>query len=78
MVNRFETYFVAYHAYFTAELHLGHFENLVFVIMSTMENISLIARTSCILQFFWALCTHHISVDFKMMKVRKKAKIKNR
>ena len=51
MVNRFETYFVAYYAYFTAKLHqflktLGHFENLVFVIMSTRENIRLIARSS--------------------------------
>ena len=51
MVNRFETFFAAYYAYFTAELHqlkktLGQFENLVFVIMSTRENIRLIARTS--------------------------------
>ena len=54
MVNRFETYFVAYYAYFTAKLvettpilkTLGQFENLVFVIMSTRENIRLIARTS--------------------------------
>ena len=53
MMDRFETYFVAYYAYFTAELHhlkktttLGQFENLVFVIMSTRENIRLIARTS--------------------------------
>ena len=41
MVTRFETYFVAYYAIFTTEL-----ENLVFVIMSTRENIHLIARTS--------------------------------
>ena len=37
-------------SYFTAKLHqfltLGQFENLVFVIMSTRENIRLIARTS--------------------------------
>ena len=46
MVNRFETYFVAYFAYFTAELHQGQFENLVFVIKSTRENIRLIARSS--------------------------------
>ena len=52
MVNRFETYFVAYYAYFTAQLYqfkkttLGQFENLVFVIMSTRENRRLIARTS--------------------------------
>ena len=50
-MNRFETYFVAYCAYFPAELQpilktLGQFENLVFVIMSTGENIRLIARTS--------------------------------
>ena len=53
MVNHFEAYFVAYCAYFTAEIHqfkkkhtLGQIENLVFVIMSTRENIRLIARTS--------------------------------
>ena len=51
MVNRFETYFVAYYAYFTAKLHqfkktLGQFEKLVFVIMPTRENIRLIARSS--------------------------------
>ena len=51
MVNRFETYFVAYYAYFTAKLHKhlkhkGDFENLVFVIMSTRDYIRLIARTS--------------------------------
>ena len=52
IVNHFETYFVAYYAYFTVERHqfkkktLGQFENLVFVIMSTRENIRLIARTS--------------------------------
>ena len=54
MVNRFETYFVVYYAYFTAELHqfnktLGQFENLVFVIMSTRENIRLIARSSLLI-----------------------------
>ena len=51
MVKRFETYFVDYYAYLTAKLHQffktnGHFENLVFVIMSTRENIRLTARTS--------------------------------
>ena len=49
MVICFETNFVAYYAYFTAKLHKfleGQFENLVFVIMSTRENICLIARTS--------------------------------
>ena len=48
-VNHFETYFVAYYAHFTSEPHhfktIGQFENLVFVIMSTRENICLIART---------------------------------
>ena len=49
MANHFETNFVAYYAYLTAELHqflksLGQFENLVFVIMSTRENIRLIAH----------------------------------
>ena len=44
MVNRFQTYFVAYHAYFTAKLHqvlktFGQDENLVFVIMPVI-NIS--------------------------------------
>ena len=53
MVNRFETFFVAYYAYFTAKLHmflktLGQFENLVFVIMPTRENIRLIARSSLV------------------------------
>ena len=53
-MNRFETYFVAYYAYFTAKLHhfffflkigqLGQFD-LVFVILSISENIPLIART---------------------------------
>ena len=41
MMNRFETYFVAYYAYFTAKLNQGQFENLMFVIMSTRENIAL-------------------------------------
>ena len=45
----FETYFVAYYAYFAAIPHqfkkIGQFENLVFVIMSTRGNIYLIART---------------------------------
>ena len=39
MVNRFETYFLAYYAYFNTKLHhfktLGLFENFVFLIMST-------------------------------------------
>ena len=36
MVDSFETYSVACYAYFTAEQTLGQFENLVFVIMSTI------------------------------------------
>ena len=49
MVNRFEMYFVAHYAYFTAKLHqfkktttLGQFENLEYVTMSTRENIRLL------------------------------------
>ena len=63
MVNHFEMYFVACCAYFTAKLQiffytpilktLGQFENLVFVIMSTRENIRLIARSS----FKCTMCT---------------------
>ena len=50
MMNRFETFFDAYYAYFNAEPRqflkaLGQLENLVFVIMSTRENTRLIART---------------------------------
>ena len=50
MVNRFETYRVAYYAYFYYQTTpilktLGQFDNLVFVIMSTSENIRLITRT---------------------------------
>ena len=49
MVNRFETHFIDYYAHVTAKLHQlktsVQFENLVFVIMSTRENIRLIART---------------------------------
>ena len=54
MFNRFETYSVAYYAYFTAKVHqlkkkkktFGQFEILVLVIMPTRENTRLIARTS--------------------------------
>ena len=51
MINCFEMYFYAYFAYFTAKPHkflktLRKFENLVFVIMLTRENIRLIARAS--------------------------------
>ena len=50
-MNRFETYFYAYHAYFTTRKRpilktLERFENFVFVIMSTRENIRLIAIAS--------------------------------
>ena len=50
MMDRFETHFDAFCAYFTTEtVHpflntFGQFENLGFVIMSTRENIRLIAR----------------------------------
>ena len=51
MMNRLETYFDAFYAYFTTETlilkTLGQFENLGFVIMSTRENIRLIARAPC-------------------------------
>ena len=54
-----ETYFVAYYAYFTAELRqlktLGQFENLVFVIVSTRENIRLIARTPFQIMMYFRL-----------------------
>ena len=48
-MNRFETYFDAFYAYFTTEpdqffKKLGQFENFGFVIMSTRENVRLIAR----------------------------------
>ena len=44
-MNRFESYFDAFYAYFTTETdQLGQFENLGFVIMSTRENIRPIAR----------------------------------
>ena len=50
MMDRLETYFDAFYAYFTTEIvkffkKIGQFENLGFVIMSTRENIRLIART---------------------------------
>ena len=49
MMDRFETYFDAFYAYFTTETVqfekiLGQFEDLGFVIMSTRENIRLIPR----------------------------------
>ena len=54
MMDRFETYFVAFYAYFTTETVqflkiLGQFENLGFVIMSTRENIRLIARAALLI-----------------------------
>ena len=61
MVNRYETYFVAYYVYFTAKLHqilkTWQFENLVFVIMSTRENIRLIAITP-----LTACCPHYLHI----------------
>ena len=64
MVNRFEVYFVAYYAYFTAELHLVQFENLVFVTMSTRENIRLIARTPLsFAQFLGSLWHARVSMN---------------
>ena len=53
-MNRFETYFDAFYAYSTTETvqfqkHNGQFENLGFVIMSTRENIRLIARAPLII-----------------------------
>ena len=49
MMDRFETYFDAFYEYFNTETvqfpkTLGQLENLGFVIMSTRENIRLIAR----------------------------------
>ena len=50
MMNRFETYFDAFYVNFTTgtdkfkKKTLGQFENQGFVIMSTRENIRLIAR----------------------------------
>ena len=50
MVNRFETYLLpTMHILlpnYNYKKTLGQFENLVFVIMSTRENIRIIARTS--------------------------------
>ena len=52
MMNPFETYFDTNYTYYTTQTEelflksLGLFENLAFVIMSTRENIRLIARAS--------------------------------
>ena len=51
MMNSFETYFDANYTYYTTQNRrilksLGLFENLAFVIVSTRENIRLIARAS--------------------------------
>ena len=50
MMNRFEMYFDANYTNYTTQQpilkSLGLFENLAFVIMSTRENIRLIARAS--------------------------------
>ena len=50
MMNRFETYFDAFYVFFYYQNRpilktLGQFQNLGFAIMSTRENIRLIART---------------------------------
>ena len=50
MMNRFETYFDAFYVNFSTGTDqflktLGQFQNLGFAIMSTRENIRLIART---------------------------------
>ena len=63
MMNRFETYFDVFYAYFTTKTGqfktLGQFENLGFVIMSTRENISLIARApSDVTRNYYAFNTH--------------------
>ena len=49
MINRFETYF---DANYTILKSLGLFESLAFVILSTRENIRLIARASWIRLMF--------------------------
>ena len=51
MMNRFETYFDANYTYYTTQSRrilksIGLFENVAFVIMSTRENIRLIARAT--------------------------------
>ena len=63
MINRFEMYFDANYIYYTTKIDgilksFGLFENLAFVIMSTRENIRLIARAS----FYLHNCNVHISV----------------
>ena len=67
MVNRVETYLVTYYAYFTAKLHqilktLWQFENLLFVIISTGENISLIARTPFMNWLKYTTPNYHFSI----------------
>ena len=67
MVNRFETYLLpAMHIllpnYNNFKKTLGQFENLVFVIMSTRDNIRVIARTSSHFTFPLAmLCAYLIT-----------------
>ena len=53
MMNRFETYFDANYTYYTTQTDqsLGLFKISAFVIMSTRENIRLIARASYIISF---------------------------
>ena len=61
MVNRFEIYFVACYAYFTAKLHQfekreGYLKIWCLYNMSTRENVRLITRTA--LMFFPDHLTH--------------------
>ena len=46
MMNHFETYFDANYTYYATQTVLGLFENLAFGIVSTGENMRLIARAS--------------------------------
>ena len=64
MVNHFETYFVAYYAYFTAELYtpIGRCENVVFVIMSTRDRIRLISRNPHLLAWLYSITVQKILI----------------
>ena len=67
MMDRFETYFDAFYAYFYHRNSpilkiLGQFENLGFVIVSTRENIRLIARTPFEAEFRVISYTSHTFV----------------
>ena len=79
MMNRFETYYDANYTYYTTQNRqilksLGLFENLALVIMSTRENIRLIARASLLRQHSeyrdfdsttLCLAFHHVTVILK-------------